>query len=202
MTLLDRDDLISALSELVAELHAEGEAVGLRIVGGAALALRHYRRRSTIDLDALHVRPGSDAAVAAAADRIAARRGWDAGWLNFGVTATGGEPLFGRPATWETIHDDGLVVIHVASAETLLAMKLRANRPGRDTDDIRQLLALCDIRSVEAADEFFSEFYPGDSLSNRAWKMVTAILQHGLLSRPDAPQAVDLTRKPESYVGR
>lgn len=197
MTLLDRDDLVGALRELVAELHAEGEAVGLQIVGGAALALRHYQRRSTVDLDALHVRPGSDDSVAAAADRIATRRGWDAGWLNFGVTATGGEPIFGRPSTWETIHDDGLVIIQVASAETLLAMKLRANRPGRDTDDIRQLLALCDIQSVEAADEFFTEFYPGDALSNRAWKMVTAILEAGPLAKPDAPAPVDLTRKQE-----
>lgn len=40
MTLLDRDDLIGALHDLVAELHAEGESVGLQIVGGAALALR------------------------------------------------------------------------------------------------------------------------------------------------------------------
>ncbi|WP_375388340.1 hypothetical protein [uncultured Amnibacterium sp.] len=195
MTLLDREDLIGALEDLVAELHADGERVGLRIVGGAALALRHHRRRSTVDLDALHVRPGSDAAVAAAADRIAARRGWDAGWLNFGVTATGGEPLFGRSPTWETIHDDGLVVVQVASAETLLAMKLRANRPGRDTDDIRQLLALCEVRTVEAADAFFSEFYPGDALSNRAWRMVTAILEDGPLTKPDPPAPIDLSRK-------
>ena len=40
MILLDRDDLIDGLRELVAELHAAGRAVGLRIVGGGALALR------------------------------------------------------------------------------------------------------------------------------------------------------------------
>lgn len=193
MNLLSRVDLIDALRDLVAELHATGETVGLRIVGGAALALRHYDRSSTADLDALHVRPGSDAIVAAAADRIAVRRGWDSGWLNFAVTATGEEPLYGRSSTWETIHDDGLVVIQVAGAETLLAMKMRANRPGRDTNDIRQLLALCEIQTVEAADELFAQFYPGDSLSNRAWKTVAAILERGPLAKPEPVGPVDLS---------
>ncbi|MCJ1697046.1 hypothetical protein MT349_14785 [Rathayibacter caricis] len=188
MTLFDREDLIDALRALVVELRSAGEPVGPRIVGGAALALRHYDRSSTADLDALHVRPGDDAAVVAAADRVALRRGWSAGWLNFAVAETGGEPLLGRPTTWETIHDDGLIVIEVAGAETLLAMKLRANRPGRDTDDIRRLLVLCDISTIDEADSFFSDFYPGDSLSDRAWRMVTAILDG---EDPDDPAPME-----------
>jgi hypothetical protein len=205
VALLDRVDLIDALRDLVAELRAAGEPVGLRIVGGAALALRHFERSSTADLDALHVQPGDDAAVAEAADRVGFRRGWEGGWLNFAVTATGGEPLFGRSPSWETIHDDGLIVIQVAGAETLLAMKLRANRPGRDTDDIRQLLALCDITTLEEADALFGDYYPGDSLSERAWRMVTAILEQspGIKPAPLAP--IDLSssdalkRFPESW---
>lgn len=193
MALLDRDDLIEALRDLVVELRAAGEPVGLRIVGGAALALRHYERSSTADVDALHVRPGADAAVAEAADRVGIRRGWERGWLNFAVTATGGEPLLGRTPTWETIHDDGLIVIQIAGAETLLAMKLRANRPGRDTEDIRQLLALCDIRTIEDADAFFTDFYPGDSLSERAWIIVSAILEQGPLVTPTALGPIDLS---------
>ena len=193
MTLLDRDDLVGALRDLVAELHAAGETAGLRIVGGAALALRHYDRRSTADLDALHVRPGSDAAVAEAAARVAVHRGWDAHWLNFEVTGTGAEPLYGRAATWETVYDDGQVVIEVAGADTLLAMKLRSNRPGRDTEDIRQLLAICDIHTVEDADAFFSEFYPGEGLPDRAWRMVEAILKHGALIKPKPVPPPDLS---------
>lgn len=76
-------------------------------------------------------------------------------------------------------------MIQVASAEALLVMKLRANRPGRDTDDIRQLLALCDIDSVQAADELYDEYYPGESLPDRAWDMVVRILSGGPLSKPD-----------------
>ena len=38
-----------------AQLHAAGEPVGLRIVGGGALALRHFERRTTVDLDSVKV---------------------------------------------------------------------------------------------------------------------------------------------------
>ena len=53
MILLDRDDLISGLRELVAEIHAAGSPVGLRIVGGGAIVLRHFDRRLTVDIDAV-----------------------------------------------------------------------------------------------------------------------------------------------------
>jgi predicted alpha/beta-fold hydrolase len=53
MTDLTRDDMIEGLRELVRELHARGEAGGVRIVGGAAMLLRYYgERRVTPDIDA------------------------------------------------------------------------------------------------------------------------------------------------------
>lgn len=192
MTLFARDDVIDALRELITELRTGGEPAGIRLVGGAALALCYFDRPSTRDLDALHIRPGTDEAVARAADRVATRRGWDRGWLNFEVTSTGAEPLYGRPVEWETIYEGGDVVIQVASPDALLAMKLRANRPGRDTDDIRQLLALCEIDTVEAADDLYTDFYPGESLSDRAWKTVVAILEAGPPQKPAAAGEVDL----------
>lgn len=82
---LERDDIIAGLRDLVDELSAAGEVAGIRIVGGAALALRYFDRGVTRDVDTLHVNPGSDSAVAAAAARVAARRDWDESWLNFEV---------------------------------------------------------------------------------------------------------------------
>lgn len=55
---LDRDDIISGLRDLVSELRAAGEIAGIRLVGGAALALRYFDRGTTQDLDTLHIRPG------------------------------------------------------------------------------------------------------------------------------------------------
>ena len=52
MTLFDRDDLDFGLRQLVARLRSSGARSGLRIVGGAALALRYFDRESTVDIDA------------------------------------------------------------------------------------------------------------------------------------------------------
>lgn len=46
-TVLDRRDIIDGLRDLIAELHAAGEVAGIRLVGGAALALRYFDRGTT-----------------------------------------------------------------------------------------------------------------------------------------------------------
>ena len=140
--------------------------------------------------------PGDEAEVVAAAERIAERRGWQLDWLNFKASQLA--PWWGREIRWEPIHQDGLVTIEVAPADALLAMKLKASRPGRDTDDIRQLLALCGIGSAAEADELFGGFFPGDSLTDRAWGMVERILAAGPLVPPSAPPLPDLQPTPGS----
>jgi hypothetical protein len=191
-TALDRDEIITGLRDLVAELRAAGEIAGIRLVGGAALALRYFDRGTTQDLDALHVHPGSDESVAAAAERVANRHGWDLHWVNFKVTNADSIPTLGRAVEWETIYDKDGIVIQVASKEAMLAMKLRANRPGRDTRDIRLLLALCGIDTVEQAEALYEEFYPGDLLTDRAERMVTAILEGEPTPVPPSPGPIEI----------
>lgn len=177
MPVLERGDIVAALRDLVQELVASGDRVGIRLVGGAAIALRHFDRESTSDLDATGVTSRDDQAVAAAAARVADRRGWPTDWLNFEVDQLGAIPWIGRPAEWEKLYDADGVVIEVASAETLLAMKLRAGRPGRDVDDIRRLLHLCAIGTVDAAEDLYEGYYPGDSMSARTRGIVERILE-------------------------
>ena len=187
-TSLGRSDIIGALRELISELRSAGEVAGIRIVGGAALALLYFERETTQDLDSLHIQPGSDEAVAAAATRVAVQHGWDPLWLNFAVERADAIPTFGRRAVeWETVFDADGIVIQVAAKEALLAMKLRANRPGRDTNDIRQLLALCEINTLADAEDLYEDFYPGDSLTDRAVGMVERILAAGLPSSVASP---------------
>jgi hypothetical protein len=192
VTSLDRDDIVAGLRELITELRAAGEVAGIRLVGGAALALRYFDRGVTQDLDALHVRPGSDEAVAAAAGRVARRHDWDPAWLNFAVTQADALPTLGRAVEWETLYDHDGISIQVASKEALLAMKLRANRPGRDTRDIRLLLGLCEIATLEDSEDLYEEFYPGDGLTTRAVGIVNAILGDGPIAAPQSPGAIDL----------
>ncbi|MCM3780527.1 hypothetical protein [Microbacterium hydrocarbonoxydans] len=190
---LTRADIVDGLRDLVAELHASGEVAGIRLVGGAALALRYFERRTTSDLDALHVNPGTNEAVLSAAATVAARRGWADGWVNFAVERADSIPVFGRrPVEWETVYDHDGVVIEVAAKEALLAMKLRANRPGRDTDDIRQLLALCGVATLDEAESLYADFYPGDGLTDRAVDMVARILSVGLPAEVAAPRPIEL----------
>jgi len=189
MVALTRDDLIDALRELVAELTAAGQPSGIRIVGGAALSLRYFERRTTVDIDA-RIHPAEP--TIAIAERIALRRDWPADWLN--TKAAGFIPI-GRDAGWEPLYDDSQVSVWVASAPTLLAMKLRASRPGRDTDDIADLMALCGVDSVAAADAHFESFYPGEVLEPRAYRVLDAILARGVPTVPEAPPEVDLTSK-------
>jgi hypothetical protein len=191
-TALDRADIISGLRDLVAELRDAGDVAGIRLVGGAALALCYFDRGTTQDLDVLHVNPGSDDSVAAAAERVAYRRGWDAKWLNFEVTKADAIPTLGRAVEWETIHDEDGIVIEVASKEAMLVMKLRANRPGRDTRDIRLLLALCRVRTLQDAGDLYEQFYPGDILTARAEKIVNAILDGEPTVAPDSPGPISI----------
>ena len=191
-TALDRNAIIIGLRDLVAELRNSGEVAGIRLVGGAALALCYFDRGTTQDLDVLHVRPGSDDSVAAAAERVALKHGWDAKWLNFEVTKADAVPTLGRVVEWETIYDEDGIVIQVASKQGMLAMKLRANRPGRDTRDIRLLLALCQVHTLEDAEELYEEFYPGDALVPRAEKIVNAILNGEPTPAPPSPGPINI----------
>jgi hypothetical protein len=118
---------------------------------------------------------------------LAQRHDWDASWLNFEVTRADALPTLGRAVEWEAIYDKHGIVIEVAAKEALLAMKLRANRPGRDTRDIRLLLGLYGMTALAEAEALYEEFYPGDSLSDRAIQMVTTILANGPIEAPEAP---------------
>jgi hypothetical protein len=184
---LDRDDLIRGLRQLVAALRGRGEPAGIRIIGGAALSLRYFDRLTTDDIDAsLH--PAGPALSAAA--EIARANGWPDDWLN--TRASHFIPI-ARDVEWEQLYDDEQVSVWVASAPALLAMKLRASRPGRDDDDIANLLVICGVRDMDAASGHYESYYPGEVLPDRALVMLNAILTQGLPKAPREPPRPALT---------
>lgn len=185
--MLDRGDLESALRELATLLLERGTTGDIQVFGGAALSLAQFDRGTTTDIDA-HLRFDKD--IADLLRLIAARRGWQSDWLN--DAGKGFIPLYGREVEWMTVFSRGGVTIQLASAEALLAMKLNANRPGRDDEDIAQLLTICDVDSLTGAEEVFEAYYPGDCLSDRAVRMVEGILDEGLPSSVEAPPALRL----------
>ncbi|WP_309616043.1 hypothetical protein [Salinibacterium sp.] len=117
---LDRADLIRGLKAVVTLLRERGEPAGIRIIGGAALSLRYFERRTTEDVDAKVHPPESTLEVTA---EIATANGWPSDWLN--TKADHFIPT-SKDVGWESLYVDGAVSIWVASAPALLAMKLRA----------------------------------------------------------------------------
>lgn len=49
---LGRNDLINGINAVIEKLRSARQPAGIRIVGGAALALRYFDRRTTADIDA------------------------------------------------------------------------------------------------------------------------------------------------------
>ncbi len=189
MTRFDHDLLQEGLRQLVVRLRESGTRSGVRIVGGAALALRYFERESTVDIDAHFI--GSADVVERAASAIARANGWPEDWLN--RKAAGFIPEYGiHPVRWATLYEDGNVAIQVASPEALLAMKLKANRPGRDEADTANLMAICGIATLDEAEELYEEHYPGEALPDRAIRMVEMILRVGVPDAPASPPDIDI----------
>ncbi len=148
---------------LVSELLADGATATIRIVGGAAVALQVGRDAVTSDIDALY---GSSAEVNAVAGRIAEARNWPLTWLNDAVKMYVSH--HDDAGDWTRWTDEGGVVVLVARPKLLLAMKLRAGRGRRDTDDIDRLLDACGIASVDDAVALFDCYYPHDAIATPA----------------------------------
>jgi len=191
--MLTREDIVAGLRDIVRELHGRGKTGGIRLVGGAALALRYFDRGVTADVDAVNIVDGDNDLVADIARQIARKRGWVANWLNFEVTRIDALPVWGRSVEWVALYSESGVTVEVASAEALLAMKLRAGRRGRDSGDIRKLLAVCEITDLAVAESLYENFYPGDALPDRSMSMVREIFAEGLPSAPEAVPPPDLT---------
>ncbi|TFB94544.1 DUF6036 family nucleotidyltransferase [Cryobacterium sp. HLT2-28] len=186
---LDLNDLVSGLREVVQRAHTSGiHDVSIRIVGGAALRIAHFERATTADIDA-QIQPLDQ--LEPIIGQIASERDWPADWLNDKATLF--IPRWGRSVEWESLFDDENVSIWVAPVDALLAMKLNAARPGRDTDDIVHLLVLNDIFTVASAERLFEDFYPGDALTERAILLLERIFARGLPGRPSAPPRADFS---------
>ncbi|MDJ0322512.1 DUF6036 family nucleotidyltransferase [Cryobacterium sp. PH31-AA6] len=179
---LNRDDLIRGINAVITKLRAAGQPAGIRIVGGAALALRYFDRRTTADVDA-HLQP--EQPILKAAVEVADENGWPQDWLNSNATMF--LPSYGADPGWEVLYANEDITVEVASPRALLAMKLNASRPGRDVQDIANLLAICDVRELNAAEELLNDFFPGDGLPDKALRLLEPIFKQGIPAVPASP---------------
>jgi len=163
----------SLLEELARRLDLAGVSAGVRVVGGAALAVLDVDRRATADVDAVVVPAGAASKVI---QEMADEYDLPANWLNDAALAY--IPLVGSE-DWIEIYRSGQVSISIGSPQMLLAMKLFANRGIRDSDDIEFLLATCGVTCVQDAQEIYERYHAQDVLDDSA----VARVEHWL-SRP------------------
>lgn len=92
-------------------------------------------------------------------------------WLNSAATAF--LPPMPDANEAPVIIERGGVRVTAGSAPLLLAMKLRASRPGRDGDDIAVLVRACGVRTVAEAQRVMDEIYLGEEkIPPRGYKLL------------------------------
>jgi len=128
--LIEPSDVEPLLRELARRINESGQSAGIRVVGGAAIALINPARRITQDIDAVITPAGAWAEVS---QIMALERGLPSDWINDAVKA---KLPFADLSDWQELLHEGDVTVFVAAPRMLLAMKLLANRGRRDTDDI------------------------------------------------------------------
>lgn len=151
---LSAEDIRRLFVALAEDLADQGVRAELFLVGGAAMALAFDERRATRDLDVVFVPTD---AVRQAARRVGEREGLDPDWLNDAVKGFLPGPDPGARRYFEA---PGLVV-DVASAEYLLAMKPFSSRAEVDAQDIALLYRELGYTTVEQGLDLVEAAYPG-----------------------------------------
>ena len=133
--LIDRVQMVDALSRLGQLAAAQGKNIELVAMGGAAMVLGYSARLSTHDVDVLIVSPSDAKFVRDLAQSVARERGLPDNWLNDGAKGF----LMGTSVGPTVLNKPGLTV-RILDPIQLLAMKLSAWRDSRDETDARWLL--------------------------------------------------------------
>lgn len=156
---------------LAQKLDDAGVVGTISIVGGAAISLQYVNDRdSTTDIDAILP---ENSIVARIIEDIAKAKNLPATWI---YDAAKVYIPFEVNSMWLDLFSVGGVLIRVASAELLLAMKLRADRGVRDRGDIQKLLQICGHQSLSQVQETYEKFHHQEVMNSRTSQMVQEML--------------------------
>ena len=169
----DLEALRRAFDGLARRLAAREIRAHIYVVGGAALLMAHGASRATRDVDALSIDRRAD--VLEAAGEVAREQGLPLDWLNDAVrTAPWPAPRpDARPAV---VYDSPHLVVTGASAEHLLAMKVRAARI-LDQPDIEFLIRRLGISTLQHVEAIHRAVFPHDPIPERNMEVILECLQ-------------------------
>ncbi len=167
--LLDRDLLKRAFTLLAERLARRGVVGEIHVVGGAAMVLAFKARAATRDVDALFEPDGH---VLDAAREVADQLGLPRSWLKNQASSY----VSGRAGRGTPVFDHANLRVMTTPPEHLLAMKVRAARAARDTDDLRLLLGHLSLRTLTQVEEVVARYFPDEPLSNRSRMLLEDLL--------------------------
>lgn len=179
---LDATRVRALFQELSANLAQNGAHAQLFVVGGAAMALAYDDSRFTRDVDALFI---PAAQVREAAEAVAARHQLEPDWLNDAVK----EFLPGPDQHPVTVFESDALLVQVASAEYLLAMKFQASRDERDLDDAATLFLHLGYTTPEEGIRLLTRSYPMERLLPRHRYVVEDVAKRAAARRAAAGDA-------------
>ena len=150
---MNKSDILKYLSMLNEELKARDVVGQLSMVGGAVMCLCYDARVSTMDIDAIFE---PKMVMYECAARIANENNLHENWLNDGVKG-----FLSEKSEFSVYKEMSNLNIYVASPEYMLAMKCLSARLDNlnEADDIKFLLKLQKIESVNHAIDVITKFY-------------------------------------------
>lgn len=171
MDLFNRAELDRLIHLFAAKINGAGISGTISLVGGAALSMSYlHDRRATTDIDALLP---SDKRIAEIIAEIAAEENLAENWINDAAMAY---VPFETQQQWIDLYRVGGVLVRIASAELLLAMKLRADRGFRDRADIEGLIKICGIKRIDEIEGLYGRFHHQEVIREETRQVVLKML--------------------------
>jgi hypothetical protein len=197
---LDRDRLLAAFDEIGSAAAAAGTTLQIAVYGGSALMLASNFRFSTEDADVSPLENPWPDWLRRVVDRITEANGWAADWFNDGV-AFHLSPLADHACDhleFGSFPRDGTppgLIVHVPSAQYLLALKLKAirvsdaRRGEQERLDILNLMRVVGVASIDEAISVFARFFPTSAANAEKQRFLLKYMnQEGTVDAPEYPK--------------
>jgi hypothetical protein len=192
---LTKTEIVAALARLSELAQGEGVRLEMTLYGGAVMMLAYGAREITKDVDAI-VRPPEVARRLVR--RVAAERGLHEEWLNDDVKQFVSTAEAKNELPLAGVSRLGLRITKPTS-KYLLAMKVMAARlplPGHpgDYDDIKVLLRITRVHTVDKVEAVANLYFPDTVLPEHTRAMLAGILEQ-LSHEPKTASAADSATK-------
>jgi hypothetical protein len=190
----DRDKLLDAFDQIGAAAAAAGTTLQIAVYRGSALMLASNFRFSTEDADVAPLENPWPDWLHRVVDRITMANGWAADWFNDGV-AFHLSPLADHAIDhleFGSFPRDGTppgLIVHVPSAQYLLALKLKAirvndaRRGEQERLDILNLMHVVGVTSIEEAISTLARFFPASAANAEKTAVSPQVHESGRNSR-------------------